>query len=127
MAIDPVDILRELIGQDPDSDSATAAIAVLTSPDVAAAAFSEQLVLERLEAAAPHLVEGVFQVVEHEPIDRGGVLVTGSSIEGPTDCPDCARGTVAAGGNVLRCIQVPVRVGALGGRPGDIVACGRER
>lgn len=126
MAIDPVDILRELLDQEPDDDSATAAIAALTNPAVAAAAMGEQLLAERLEAAVPHRVAGVFRVIEDEPYERDGAMVTGSHVEGPTDCPDCTRGTYSVGG-VLVCIQLPAQVGALGGTVGDIVACGKER
>lgn len=109
-----VAVLRDLVADLPDEaeEHALAALAALTDPDVARAALGEQGVQERLAAATPHLVPMPGNV--HD----GRVDVT--------DCPDCTRGTYSVGG-VLVCIQLPARVGRMDGKPGDIVACGKER
>jgi hypothetical protein len=124
-----IDILRDLVADLPDEadDEAFAALAALTDPRVATAALVEQDAQERLAAATPRLAIGMFKVIPDEPfVDDAGREITGSHIEGPTDCPDCTRGTRSVGG-VLVCVTLPASVGVLGGRPGDIVACGKER
>jgi hypothetical protein len=44
---------------------------------------------------------------------------------GPLTCPDCGRGFHSIDG-VMLCAAVPDSAGKLGGKPGDIVACGRN-
>lgn len=130
-----VELLCELASALPDEaeDHALAALAALTDPSVAAAALVEQDILERIEAAKPHLVRGSFRVVE-DPVETrpDGTKVTGSHLEADDDraflhCPDCTRGLRAIGGNALACITLPDRSVQIDTGPGDVVACGKER
>jgi hypothetical protein len=88
----------------------------LTSDEVSSiadAAFAEFALLEMEAAAEPHVVAGHYTV-------KDGRYV------GSMDCPDCTRGLISRGHDMI-CIQVPARAEIRGKKPGDIVACGRPR
>lgn len=92
--------------------------------DVLTAAFAEP-------ELAPHVVHVAGAIEHHKPYNRideesgDQVKVKGSSHVGPLDCPDCTRGLVSRGHDLI-CIQLDRALELRGCHPGCIVACGRE-
>lgn len=87
---------------------------------------------------APHVVHVKGAFVAEEPVDmideedqprrdeKGRkVKMTGRRYEGPTNCPDCTRGLVSRGHDMI-CSQLSRDVELRGCHEGCLVACGRE-
>jgi hypothetical protein len=103
--------------------------------DVVTAAFVEP-------DLAPHVVHVDGAVVDHKPVfridpedpegkkhvdDEDGkpIKEKGSTHVGPLDCPDCTRGLVSRGRDLV-CIKLDRSIELLGCHRGCIVACGQE-
>lgn len=149
-----VDILRELVAQLDDDDDVTAAIAALTDATAAGAAVSTLVPLEATPHLVPQPGNLVEEVEENQTFDldraeRSGLKDPAGYLEPDPDdpdaepvpywvitttatrlldssCPDCRRGCRSVDG-VLVCLQLPARVGSMGGEAGDVVACGLPR
>ena len=80
---------------------------------IADAALAEYSLLMVEREVQPHVVHGYYKV-------KDGIHV------GPVTCPDCTRGLVSRGTDMV-CWQVPARTPLKGTKLGDIIACGRPR
>lgn len=80
---------------------------------------------ERIEEARRSTPDGHTDVDGDGDPDPYWEYPETSSINVPVDCPDCTRGLVSRGADLI-CITLPTQL-ELGGQPGDIVACGVTR